>query len=452
MSFIPDAPNSLMDLFDGAVISFFKKLQQASLGGVKFGVLGSDAKFGRRQSIHEYPFRETGWVEDIGKSLRRLHVTGFLVENDIITGGGDVIAQRDALIGVAESPDSSTLVHPTYGTWEVNLAEISISEKWNEGRYFEIQFSFVEAGKRVFPSVSAVTGSLVSKSALMADLATAAAFVLTAIRWIHLGQGIIRTALATVSTWNAIARSVGNDATSLFGMASSLPGDLGRFCGGGYVGFTSSVSAPEDATVASLVASGSLARDNVNTASVGLNAAISSGVANDIALAAQALAAAVLASAIDPKDGIRLLAALTGLSLDQSSVILASLNNLFRRSAVVAQARASIDYQPSSADEAVTVRDSITSLLDIEIGIAGDTGEDDVFASLRQLRSDVIADMNGKGASLPELRTFSLGASLPASVVALRLYRDAGRENEVVMETSAPHPAFQTRSMELLAF
>ena len=433
-------------------MSFFDQLQEASLGGIPFGVLGSDAKFGRRQAIHEYPFREIGWVEDIGKSLRRLSVTGFLVENDIMTGGGDVIDQRDSLISVAESPNSSTLVHPTYGTWEVNLAEIAISEKWNTGRYFEIQFLFVEAGKRIFPDIGFVSGDSIKKSALMADLATAAAFVLTAIRWIHLGQGIIRTALATASTWCAIARSVANDATSLFGMASSLPGDLGRFCGGGYVGFTSSVSASDDATIASLVSSGSAARDNVNSASVSLNTAISSGVANDIAAAAQALAAAVLASAIDPKDGIRLLAALTGLSLDQSSVILASLNNLFRRAAVVAQARASIDYQPSSADDAVLVRDSIASSLDIEIGIAGDTGEDDVFASLRQLRSDVITDMNSKGASLPELRTYAFGASLPASVIALRLYRDASRETEVVMEIDSPHPAFQPRSMKLLAF
>ena len=433
-------------------MSFFDQLQQASLGGVKFGVLGSTGKFGRRQAIHEYPFRETGWVEDIGKSLRRLNVTGFLVEGDIITGGGDVIAQRDSLIAVAESPTPSTLIHPTYGTWEVNLSEISISEKWNEGRYFEISFSFVEEGKKIFPSVTAVTGDQVEASALATALSTAASFVLQAVKWVHLGQGVIRMALATASTWCAIARSVANDATSVLGMAASLQGDLGRFCGSGNVGFTSGRGVLDGSTVDSLVVSGSLARESVNTAATRLTAAISSTVAADIAAAAQALAAAVMASAIDPRDGVRLLSALTGISLDQSSIIMASLNNLFRRSAVIAQVRASINCQPSSSTDATLIRDSITSLLDVEIGIAGDTGDDDVFASMRQLRSDVIKDMNGKGALLPGLQTVTFGASLPASVIALRLYRDAGREAEIVSETGAPHPAFQPRGMRLLAF
>jgi len=71
--------------------SYWSQLRPASYRGVPFGVLGGSASFGRRNAVHEYPFRDTPWVEDLGMSARHVHVTGFLV-------GDDVIAQRTKLI------------------------------------------------------------------------------------------------------------------------------------------------------------------------------------------------------------------------------------------------------------------------------------------------------------------------------------------------------------------
>jgi prophage DNA circulation protein len=39
-------------------MSFFDQLQHASFGGVPFGVLGAEATFGRRQAVHQYPFKD----------------------------------------------------------------------------------------------------------------------------------------------------------------------------------------------------------------------------------------------------------------------------------------------------------------------------------------------------------------------------------------------------------
>ena len=90
--------------------SFASKLLPASFRGVSFGVISASSKFGRRNAVHEYPFRDTPWVEDLGRQARRFSVTGFIV-------GDDVIERRDAMIAACESSDtgSSTLVHPTLG-------------------------------------------------------------------------------------------------------------------------------------------------------------------------------------------------------------------------------------------------------------------------------------------------------------------------------------------------
>ncbi len=444
-------------------MAFFDQLLQASFGGVPFGVLSGEARFGRRQAIHEYPFRDKPWVEDLGRSARRVNVTGFLIENDAIYGGGDVLSQRDSIVAAAESPGTSTLIHPTLGRLDVSLFDIEIREKWDHGRYFEIRFSFIETGQLILPDINVATGSAVIGSALASDLAAAGDFVLRIVKAIHQGEAIIHTAINTANMWIAIAKNVANDATNLYGMVTSLPGQFGRFFGGASAGFMASAqpAAAQPPTIASLINAGSISRATVATAADTLAAAVAAGVPADMATSAQALSAAVLGATVDPADGLRLLASLgvfTPNAYTTSSVIgqamatvQTSLGNLFRRAAIVSLARASSTYQPSSANDAIAVRNSVTALLDSEIEIAGDNGEDSTYGALRALRQSVVTDLNTRGAALPAIKTFSFQASLPAAALSLRLYRDASRADEIASETDAPHPAFQPFTIQVLA-
>jgi len=122
-----------------------------------------------------------------------------------------------------------------------------------------------------------------------------------------------------------------------------------------------------------------------------------------------------------------------------------------RRAAVVAAARAASTYQPASTDEAVSVRNTVTNLLDSEIDIAGDQAEDGAFIALRAVRQAVVSDLNTRGAALPSMRSVSTGAPLPAPVLAQRLYRDGMRSDELVSEANPPHPAFMPTTFRALA-
>ena len=95
----------------GAATYWKDSLRPASFRGVPFAVKTAEGNFGRRNAIHEYPFRDEIWVEDMGRAARRIHVTGFLVENGVATPGA-VIDQRNRMISAAETGGETTLVLP----------------------------------------------------------------------------------------------------------------------------------------------------------------------------------------------------------------------------------------------------------------------------------------------------------------------------------------------------
>ncbi|MGI4938270.1 MAG: hypothetical protein ACRYF5_16255 [Janthinobacterium lividum] len=65
------------------------------------------------------------------------------------------------------------------------------------------------------------------------------------------------------------------------------------------------------------------------------------------------------------------------------AIVQSATGDLFRRAAVVALARASSSYQPSSADDAAAVSSMVCGMLDAEITLAGDQGADSTFLALR---------------------------------------------------------------------
>ncbi len=182
---------------------------------------------------------------------------------------------------------------------------------------------------------------------------------------------------------------------------------------------------------------------------------------SDFAAAAQGLASALLAATVNPADAIRLLSSLADFTPNDPTtsapigvamaVMQSATGDLFRRAAVVALARASAAYQPASADDAAAVRDTVCGLLDNEIAIAGDQGEDGTFNALRAVRAAVAADLAKRGAALPSITTVTTPQAVPAPVIAQRLYRDPARADELVTQANPPHPAFMPTSFRALA-
>jgi prophage DNA circulation protein len=443
-------------------MSFADELQQASFRGVPFGVRQTDGKFGRRIALHEYPFRDKPWAEDIGRAARLIRVSGFLISDSKLYGGGDVLAQREQMIAACETADPGTLVHPTLGELTVSLHDgVVITERWNEGRYFELNFEFVESGERTFPAAASDTGAATDDAADDLDGAATDDFSNGLDALLDNGPAIIDMVIDAVADWSAMVLPLVADATGLAAMVGALPGSFGRYFGGRMRGFGTAQVPPSSATIVTLIAQGAAARAVMNESVTALTSAAAGGEPDAIAVAAQNVAATLAAAMVDPADGVRLLSRLAdyyparftsaapmGLALAAAQTATGA---MLRRTALAALARATALYQPASQDDAASVRDSVAGLLADEVMIAGDSGEDASYLALKILRASVVADLSAKGAALPAMREFRFGAALPSLVLANRIYRDPTRADELVIEANPIHPAFLPPEFRALA-
>lgn len=439
---------------------FIKSLRPASFRGVPFGVKVAEGRFGRRLAPHEYPKRDLPFIEDMGRKMRAISFVGFLVSNSRIYGGGDVIAQREKLIEAAEAKGPGLLVHPTLGDLTVSLEDIVVTERWDEGGCFEVAFRFIEDGKRVFPKPEPETAKKVEAKGLEAKLQAAEAWAKKATAALAKGSIAVQKALSTARQWTDRIATLGQDATGMFRLTGALSGSFGRyFLGRLQGGFTAITGFRQPLTsITDLIGEGAARRallalrgDDVLEA---LGRLGQGGTMADVAAAVAGQVEALAAGALDPADRVRLLLDLAGFRIGQdlqAAPIGAALADLYRRSAVVALAAAGAAYQPASYDDAVDTLARIVEALDAEIVVAGDAGEDGVFLALRAQRAAVVEDLRARGANLAPIATFVSPEPLPALAHAQRIYRDAARADELIIQADPVHPLFMPVSFQALA-
>ncbi|BDD90864.1 hypothetical protein PanNE5_03040 [Pandoraea sp. NE5] len=456
---ISNLASSLAARLGGSAQSYFEQLRPASYRGVPFVSLGSEAAFGRRNQMHQYPMRDTPWIEDLGRGARRIRMYGFVV-------GDDVIAQRDVMIAATETAGDGELIHPTLGRLTVNLDGFRSIEHWEKGRYFELHFEFIEAGQRTYPTAETATTQSVLNAVTGLNVAAAINFAKTAMTAIAYGAAVLGTVVNTALSWYSYAKNIVGDARNLFQLLFNLPGEFGRFAGSATVPTFSKYpsSSVQSTSTQAMIEAATSARANVGAAADAMATAAAAFDASSVGAftaSVQGVTAAVLAATNDPSDSIRLLSTLSTFIPDAgttTSVIGAAMgdmqsacSDLFRRASIGAVAQASSTYQPKSSDDAMRVRDLVTDLVDAEMMVAGDKGEDETYEALSALRAAVVADLNKRGAGLSSIKTFDLPSMLPSLALATRLYRDPTRADELVAQANPVHPAFMPTTFKALA-
>lgn len=458
------AVGRLAGALSGQSGTWIGSLKQASYGGVPFGIEMVRTTAGRKTAVHNYPFRDDVWVEDLGKKGRQFEVLGFLVEDDIITQAGPVIAQREALLTVCETPGPQTLVHPTLGTIKsVACLGVETIERVDLGRVFEIRLTLVVDGGRKYPGVEVSTADASAANAEQSRAAALLDFISKTASAIRQGAAVVQQAVSTVVGWYQFAVGLVNDVKMVINAVSTLSGNFGRLFGGGNSGFSASnPTAPRSASASTMLAGLAASRAAVVSAGGALQAAAANPAdATTLGSTAQALVSAVAQTATDPADAIRMAGSLAQFSTMQPvppgqiggamGVVQSALGSLMRRYALAQIAESLTAYQPASREDADAVMDAVIPLFDAEILAAADGGDDNSYLALRALRQSVLADMNARGADASVIATFEFGVPLPSLVLANRIYRDAGREGDLVRQINPVHPAFCPRTFQALA-
>ncbi|WP_028205019.1 DNA circularization protein [Paraburkholderia nodosa] len=461
---VASATSKLASLLTGpSANSWWGSLRQASYGGVPFAVVSTNTKFGTRNAVHEYAFRDDAWVEELGKLPRRFEIFGFLVENSRVYGGGAVIGQRDRMVTVCES-GAQTLVHPTFGRIEnVSCLAAEAGESLEHGRVIVVRFAFMRNGVRSDTSSVSDTTSLLQSAADALGLGAALDFVQSTAAAIQEGAAIVQTGVGVAVSWVQLGVTAVNDVRRFANSVSTLAGNFGRFFGAGNSGYSgSNQSAPAGTTAQQLLNADATARAALTQAGTALTVAAANPSSSDaLNSAGQSYAAALAATMSSPADAIRSLSSLASFAPSGTymtstigsamSTMEAATSALLRRAAISQLAQSVSVYQPSSYDDATSMIATVTTLLDSEIETAADAGDDNSFAALRTLRNSVVEDLQARGADLASLSTMSFNGSLPALVLAHRIYGDATRADQLVQQVAPVHPLFMPATFQALS-
>lgn len=384
-------------------MSWHDQLQEASYRGVRFHAVQRSATFGRRNQVHEYPFRDLPYVEDLGRMARNFRITAFLL-------GKDSLQQRDALIAAIEQPGPGKLVHPSHGEMNVSVVGgVTVDESDHEAGIVRVSFNVVESGELRFPSANAATRDVV---ALRADDATA-----------KLVQATARTldtrdlpAFAENLTFQRAQRAI-----DLIAKGAALVTSADR-------------------------------RGALLTAIAVLNPQLASSLRAplDFALRVQSMIER-LSNGLQGSDRDAVLDTLSDFgradprwpafttTRRRDDINRTAIEQLVRGLSAVSLARAAAATDFDDYQTATDLRDRVVDRID---AVADITADDAVFSALANLRAAVVRDINARGADLARVATLVPRSTTPALVLAYGLYDDAGQDADLVQRNHIRHPGF----------
>jgi prophage DNA circulation protein len=450
--------------------AFMGALQKAYWRGVPFSVTGEVTRKGRKVAIHDYPFRDGGWAEDMGRASRIFSFTGYLV--------GDIAPIMQMLLdNAAEAPGPGLLLHPTIGMQRVMLLSCSTAVRKEAMRVIECQFEFIEAGEPNFimslvataiQVVSAATSGLTSFGGSIGSGAGPAATA---------GSAVIGEGVAVTRSFGSACTMAAADPGGLVSLATGInvpdpDASLGRY-GFGNVSTMTTCDLDADGnpdlaqTVADMTGTIAAARTTLSQAVITATAAaalFSTATAAAMVTSLAAITEALRSTMTDPADQVRVFLGLSVWSYSDSvanaglvglPAYMATMRDAMavtaRRVALTSLAQASAAYRPVSYQDALSVREAVSEAIETEMLAAADSGDDAAYAALRLLRVAVVEDLTTRGATLPQVVTVTLPAPMPALTVAQRIYRDASRSDEVIAAAAVPHPAFLPTVLQVLA-
>lgn len=419
--------------------SFFQSLQPASWRNIPFGVTSVAMTMGRKQAIHEYPYVDGVFAEDLGSKGKTFHVMGFIVEGGGAYGGQGTLKQQiEELEKTADQWGDGEFTHPTLGKRQ-RMALLSFEiEQESQGRVATIRLTLLE--NKVKPTIM-VAANTQAQTIAQAAIAKKASIIDTLIQIKGAVRSVRSGILTVVNRFTTQVRQVIFTATSLFSMITGLPGEIGR-----YIGSTIPLGQKQNKTVTQLIGIGSAKRVDVLDKVQALLTAVDLTRIDDIVNGISETITAVYESNPDPVQALNAMIPFVNSQSMPPGTDEAKgfnlLNDLIRRVAVICIAESTANREYVSYDDAYNTRTLVCQLLDKELSIAGDQGLDDTYNTLMDLRTLVAQDLANRGADLAKVVQIEAATSLPSLAWSQLLYQNSGREKELVKSANPIHPAF----------
>lgn len=394
------------------MLEYRNKLQTASFRGVTFGVREINTTMGRRSILHEYPYRDEPYAEDLGRKAREFSINAFVMNPN------DFSASRQLASVLEDYNTPGTFVHPSMGQIQVIPKECTHTFSNQEGGIEYFSVTFVETFGNNFPSVSVDTQSLI-RSSVNNLLDTSNSYFADNFRTANLPDFIAQSAQDNLNAFSAKFRSIIN-----FGSArndnptaySKLIARLNDF---------------NDAIPVLVTKPAQLAQ-TINQLNSDLNATFPNNLG---------LAMLMQARLYEYGDGFVLIVASTNLreieKVNQDQLIY-----LIKASALAMMIRNVASMTFDSSDDAIATRDSIDEKASTLLLTLANNFDDEIYKALDNALSSMIQDIRIRSANLATIRSYQLADSLPSLVLAYEYLDDSTQDEELVARNKVENPLF----------
>jgi prophage DNA circulation protein len=384
-------------------MAFSRNLRPASFRGIQFEVESRSVNGGRRLAEHTYPYRDDPNPEDMGRKARGLSVEAFLF-------GSSYRSVRDQLVSALEKKGSGEYVDPWGNSYQLVVADYTLSENLREGGYCKISIQFREAGVNPLHSTAVDSRYAVdnqadeSLSAVLDDFSAA---------------------------FNA---SGAND------LATAAEADVGTVAG-----FLQQMMTRSDFSGGTLVERFRFLRSLVGwqeTPSLTVPATLATETSTSIqsALSFANTPEARLTAAQQLMSFGNTSSQATGTTdvLAQQAQNQAAFMQLVQNVALIEKSQAAADVPLSSYEDAAALKNTFSKDFETALLTASDTS----FRPLSTLRQAVLRNLTERGTDLKHLVDFTPAETRSALTIAYDLYGDASRENEILARNAISHPGF----------
>jgi len=407
------------------------RLLPASFRGVPFFVEEAGAEGGRRWQHFEYPGRDLPYSEDLGRAQRHFLLRAY-------TLGDDYMGTRDRLLAALETGGSGKLVHPYLGELTVCLDGYRTREIQQDGGicYFELAFS--ESSDTVAPIAVEAPGAALGGAA--DDLLGAVGGVFDDLwkatglpDFVSLSALKDLGALSDVLGWMGLP-SLGH--SKLLTLLRLLPADLSPASIKKFVTEATAVVAGARPVAQALTLLAILARlkfpvKDPRTPPIDAPPTLRRGPRLAVRAAIEGPDLRDVWGPVVPSDTLTPARA-------QEQTNQQALTMLVNQTALAAMADPIRDVPLTTYDDLVALRSAIVQLFDdTAIGAAPACAR-----ALTHLRASIIRELTRRGTSLRPLRQYTTRHPTPSVTLALRLYQDPLRGDELVARTHAVHPGF----------
>lgn len=444
-------------------------LRPASFRGVGFYVASDKGEYGRRNIKHEYPMRDTAYIEDMGQRATKYSVNAYLF-------GDDWVAKKDALVAACTARGPAILQLPTEAPVLVACDTLSVSRTKDECGFYTVTMEFVVAAN--YGSPAAAIGVIES---LIGSVFAAAISPMTAFfdnnyigsntlpyvsnnqtaRISQLSADVIAAVESSPSTDSAASTDIVQAAISVYQNAAiyAEPDALTSV----YL-----ASQPIPARTIGTV-TGDLGTTSIATSGI----TVTSGAAAIVPMIAYMIGA--LGNSMSPDDAAVALRPLAAWSVNEpgrvrvlppnapvkievaptiSASELADARNaalfcgMVRSFALMKLAQAISAKTFATRQEAIQARATVVELFNAQIE---EFSEDSVVNILLSARDYAVRSITQRMTTLVPVLSINAPMSKPSLYWAARLYADVNRAEELAERNSVSTPAFMPSQFEALA-